>query len=52
MFGLLFDDNSGIKEWNVDTVNPQKVYYRENLEFEWGCYKEVIRKASFKAELF
>lgn len=43
--------NPGIKEWNVDTVNPQKVITVQTENLKNDDITELIRKSGFKAEL-
>lgn len=40
----------GIKEWAVDTDNPDKILTVESEGLEADDIKEVVEKAGFKAE--
>jgi copper chaperone len=41
--------NSEIKEWKVDTTNPQKVLTVQTENLEGDDIKEIVHKAGFKA---
>ena len=44
------NENSDIKEWNVDTVNPAKVLTVQTESLGKEDVKAIIEKAGFKAE--
>ena len=42
--------NTGIKEWQVDTMNPNKILTVETDDLNQGDLIAVIEKAGFKAQ--
>lgn len=44
------NENIDIKEWNVDTVNPNKILTIKTENLHEGNIKEIVQKAGFKAE--
>lgn len=46
----LLNANPEIKEWNVDTTNPQKVLTVQTENLQEEDIRSVVQKAGFKAE--
>jgi copper chaperone len=44
------NENKDIKEWNVDTVNPNKILTIQAENLQEGDIKAIVQKAGFKAE--
>ena len=44
------DKAEGIKSWQVDTDNPEKILTVEAADTDAQAIKEVVEKAGFKAE--
>lgn len=44
------NENKDIKEWNVDTVNPNKILTIKTENLQEGDIKAIVQKAGFKAE--
>lgn len=44
------DKTEGIKSWQVDTNNPEKILTVEAENIDAGAVKQVVEKAGFKAE--
>lgn len=46
------NDAKGIKEWKVDTANPNKVLTVQTENLKEEEVKSLVEKAGFKAEKF
>lgn len=46
----LMNQNPEIKEWNVDTTNPQKILTVKTENLDQNGVKSIIAKAGFNAE--
>lgn len=45
-----FNQNEEVKEWKVDTANPEKILTVETDSLNEEDIKAIVQKAGFKAE--
>ena len=46
----VFNQNPEVKEWNVDTTNPEKILTVKTESLKQEDVKALVPKAGFKAE--
>lgn len=46
----LLNENSGVKEWSVDTTNPNKILTVKTDSLGEDEVSAIVQKAGFKAE--
>ena len=46
----VLNQNENIKEWKVDTTNPNKILTVETDSLDEESVKAIVQKAGFKAE--